>query len=216
MSVDSLVAGCSSLFAGVLFAEFSETISESASTPMSSSSTSVKLPESFVDGNSSDVSGLDRSSMDLISSMARDSHFIDELLFGDVDAVLPLLQSAFLYLLDHHLIPPGLAPLVPSRVQYFPCLIKSFARMTGANMKCENIPFAVLNFFSGGMIQIGNLFPYTADLPIGFVRRFLTQSHQMLRLANTAFGGSHVRLTYLREAIDAMQALFLIIHVTFM
>jgi hypothetical protein len=37
--------------------------------------------------------------------MARDSHFIDVLLIGDVDAVLPLLQSAFLYFLDHHLIP---------------------------------------------------------------------------------------------------------------
>jgi hypothetical protein len=37
--------------------------------------------------------------------MARDSHFIDVLLIGDVDAVLPLLQSAFLYFPDNHLIP---------------------------------------------------------------------------------------------------------------
>jgi hypothetical protein len=64
------------------------------------------------------------------------------------------------------------------------------------------------------MIQIGNLFPHTTDLPIGFLRSFLTQSHLMLRFADAALGGSHVRLTHLRQAIDAMQALFLIIHAT--
>jgi hypothetical protein len=146
--------------------------------------------------------------------MARDSHFIDVLLLGNVDAVLPLLQSSFLYLLDHHLIPPRLAPFVPPGVQYFPRLIKSFARVTGPNMKRENVSFPVLNLFTGGMIQIGNLFPHTPDLPIGVVGRFLTHSHQMFRLADAAFGGSHVRLTYFCESIDAMQAMFLIIHVS--
>jgi hypothetical protein len=79
-------------------------------------------------------------------------------------------------------------------------------------MKRENIPFPVLNLFSGGVIQIGNLFPHTTDLPISLLRSFLTQSHLMLRFADAAFGSSHVRLTHLCQAIDAMQALFLIIH----
>jgi hypothetical protein len=79
-------------------------------------------------------------------------------------------------------------------------------------MKRENVPFPVLNLSAGGMIQIGNLFPHTTDLPICFLRRFLTSSHQMLRFADAAFGGSHVRLTDLRQASDAVQALFLIIH----
>ena len=91
--------------------------------------------------------------------MTRDSHLIDVFLLGDVQTVLPLLQSAFLYLLNDHTIAFHLAPFVPSRIQYSSRLIKHFARLTGSHVKRENISFAVLKFFAGGVIEIGNLFP---------------------------------------------------------
>jgi len=84
--------------------------------------------------------------------------------------------------------------------------------MAGSNIKCEYITFPVLNLFSGGMIQVGNLFLHKTDLPIGLFRSFFTLTHQMLRFAHAAFGGSHVGLSHFRQAIDAMQALFLVTH----
>lgn|GEM_PF-7130438 len=110
------------------------------------------------------------------------------------------------------MLPLGLPPFLSSYFQYSPCLFKSFARLMGSNMKTENISFPVLNRGASGVIQVGNFRPHLPDLPILFFRGLQAKAHLLFRFVNTSFGGRHVRLTNLDEAIDAMQFLLLFGH----
>lgn len=153
--------------------------------------------------------GLTGLAIGLISCIATNSHFVDVFLLRDIGALLPLLQSSFLKLLDHLLVALCLTPFEPSRIEHSLCLFKQFARLVGAHMKAENISFAVLNHLASGVVQVGNLCPDLPNLPILFFRSRLTDTHLLLRFVNARFGRRHVRLTHFHQPVDALEALFL-------
>jgi hypothetical protein len=138
--------------------------------------------------------------------MSSYTHFVDLVLFQDIDAPLPFLQPAFLKAFHDAFILHRLAPFCTTLLQQLLCLFKILRDLARPDSEAQNLLFARLNLVSSEGLQVGNLFSDLLNLP-GVILKFVFEiADHAFRFFYRGLRGINVGLAHFDEPLNAIQA----------